>query len=198
MDGNERRGVPKIATDYGVSLLELGPEKSESITEGSANVYGSYMSGVVAAIPLKRSTRPSILSISARTTFEKSSRKSTSVYRSGSNSANVLMATKGFLISCAMPDARAPNEERRSALRFSRSRFFSRVRSLKTISAPRTVPSRCRSVAVEQTTGTVVHSLDVLEFRIVAWGCEYRLSLEGESLEREGDVDRIPFERSER
>lgn len=43
MDSYERSRVLKIATHYGVSLLELGPEKGESISNWFANIYGSYM-----------------------------------------------------------------------------------------------------------------------------------------------------------
>src|SRR5256885_1124706 len=89
-------------------------------------------------------------SISRVTTLAKSLRKSSSEKRSGKSSANVLIATKGLLISWAMPDASAPIDARRSACCFSPSRVFRRVRSLNTATAPRTVPALSRRGGVEQ------------------------------------------------
>ena len=144
--------------------LDRAPQKSEyARTELEAakgclrlareDLSLQQFSGAGAPRPRSRPTRPSIRSISLPTTFEKSSRKSLSENRSGSSSANVLIATRGFLISCAMPDTSAPNDAKRSARRFSFSSALIFERSLKTISAPIIRPCSSRRADVEQTRG---------------------------------------------
>ena len=82
-------------------------------------------------------------------------RNSGSSNRVGSNWVKALRDTRGFRISCTMPEAMASSEARRSARRFSCSSSFSRERSLKTATAPRGIPRGPTRGEVEHIKGTI-------------------------------------------
>ena len=85
-----------------------------------------------------------------------SSRNLASPGRRGSSWVKVLTATSGFLISWAMPAASVWKYTSRSARRRSSSSSLNGVRSLKTATAPRTLPLGSRTGETVQMTGRLV------------------------------------------